>query len=241
MRKIFNYRKTQTMQHMSLAKSFVRAITGTGNDGFHVPVSEIRNALSMGSDRYAEADITDDFMLLYCLGIGGLYHGYMAKPAIAVYSDPDKKLPFWEQNPPPDENGTAFPPDRQLATSAAIIASEYRLPFGRTALIAMVRSELVGQSVLYRDTVVFGLYGTYDTYGNGKNFKFKKILVPAIDEYGCMNGLREVDLSNPKEIGTALTYLKSCKDRIFDGSPLFARDNWKQISKNGSAPAPRVP
>lgn len=228
------------MQHLFLAKNFVRAVTAT-KDSNPVHVDEVRDALGLDSGRYAEADITDDFMLLYCLGIGGLYHGCMAKPAIAAYSEPDKKLPFWDQNPPPDENGTAFPPDRQLAASAAVIASEYRLPFGRTALITMARSELAGQSLLYRDTVVFGLYGTYDTYGNDKNFKFKKILVPAIDEYGCMNGLREADLSNPKEINAALVYLKSCKDRIFDGSPLFARDNWKQISKSGTAAAPRIP
>lgn len=198
-----------------------------------VPLSQIREALGLDSDRYIAAEEGDDVLLLDCLGIDGLYHGHLSEPAIAAYSDPTRKTPVWVQNPPPDETGLGFPPDGEMGTSAAMLVSEYCLPFGRTALVAMVRTEL-GRFSLYRDTMVFGLYGTY---GDDKNFKLKKILVPRIDRYGCMDGVREADLSNPAEINASLLFLSLCKSKIFEGSSLFARDVWKQLLRNSAPPS----
>lgn len=198
-----------------------------------VPLPRIREALGLDSGRYVAAEIGDDVLLLDCLGIDGLYHGHFSNSAVAAYSDPARKTPVWLQNPPPDETGLGFPPDGEMGTSAAMLVSEYRLPFDRTALVAMVRTEL-GRLSLYRDTMVFGLYGTY---GGNENFKLKKILVPRIDQYGCMNGVREADLSNPAEINASLLFLSLCKSKIFEGSSLFARDVWKQLLRNSAPPS----
>ena len=201
-----------------------------------VPVSHIHKALGMDSGRYGEAEGGDDVLLLDCLGIDGLYHGLLSEPARAAYSEPDKKIPLWLQNPPPDETGMGFPPDGQMGTSAAILTMEYRLPFGRTALVAMIRTD-IGRLSLYRDTMVFGLYGTY---GADETFKFKKVIVPNIDEYGCMTGLREANIADPREIKSALAYIELCKNKIFESSILHARDLWKGVQKSMALATPQI-
>ena len=207
-----------------------------GQNAATISVSRIRSALGMDSGRYTEAEGGDDVLLLDCLGIDGLYHGCLSKPARAAYSEPDKKIPLWLQNPPPDETGLGFQPDGQMGTSAAILTMEYGLPFGRTALVAMIRTD-IGRLSLYRDTMVFGLYGTY---GADENFKFKKVIVPNIDEYGCMTGLREADTTDPRELKSVLAYIELCKNRIFESSVLHARDIWKGVQKNQPPAAPQI-
>lgn len=197
-----------------------------------IPLNELREALGLDSGRFVTAEAGDDALLLDCLDMNGLYHEMLAGPVRAVYADPGKKLPLWLKNPPPDESGTGFPPDAERGASPAILVCEYRLPFtNRHAIFAVVRSDILKLKE-YRQTAVFGLYGTSD----GANFTLRKLLVPKIDSYRCLNGLQEADVTSPIAVKMALSYLKLCKERIFEGSPLFARETWKLAQNDGPAP-----
>ncbi|MBI4031906.1 MAG: hypothetical protein HY370_09535 [Proteobacteria bacterium] len=215
----------------SLARIINRVFPFKG--GVTVPLSEVYEALGLDSGRYEAAEAGDNALLLDCLNMNGLYHEMLAGPVRAVYADPDKKIPLWLKNPPPDDSGTSFPPDAQMSTSPAILVCEYRLPFGHHALFSVVRGDILKLKE-YRQTAVFGLYGTTD----GKDFKFRKLLVPKIDSYRCLNGLQEAEVTDLIVIKQALSYLTSCKERVFNGESLFARDIWKKTLENKTcAPA----
>lgn len=220
----------------SLVQSFARATRQALGikEKVVIPLSRLEKLLDLGNPRY----VTEEHHQAAAMQYLGLSFSTMGDEvygsARCAYTDEKRKtavtaIVFEDGVPKRDE--------WRVRSSAAIMAADYQSRFMKRTFAVIIRSDIHDEEDLF-ETMVFGLHGTCDKNGN---LKVKKIMVPEIDEFRRMKGLREADVTDPAEVETALSYFELCKKQIFDGGPLRARDNWREVSERKTPPASPAP
>lgn len=193
-----------------------------------IPLARLHDALSLGDARYEDEEHLQPLVMSYLnlpintrgADIYGSAHRAYAEPQRRIVK-PGKPSPNIEESL-----------NEHIPSSAAILTADYHLGFGHRAFLVVIRSEIKDMDKFY-GSMAFGLYGTY---GQDKNLTVEKLIVPQIDEYRRMVGLTEIELPDPALVEKSLSFIKLCKEQIFKGGPLFARDNWRSLSIDNKAP-----
>ena len=183
-----------------------------------IPFSRIEALLELDSPKYIKLDPTARGIDSY-----GLSRCVYANPEQLIVN-PGKPFSMFENHQ-----------DELLRSSASLMMDDFPMRFGRWGFIVAIRSEIIDTEDIENafNHMAFGLYAIRDREGN---LKVENMLVPQIDQYRRMTSLHQVDVTDPAEVETALSYLTLCKKQIFDGGPLRARDNWREVTECKAAP-----
>ncbi len=194
-----------------------------------IPLARLHTALSLQDAQYEDEEHLQPLVMSYLNLPINARGADIWGTARCAYAEPQRRLVKPGKPSPNIEESL----EEHITSSAAILTADYQLGFGHRAFLTVIRSEIKDMDKFY-DSMAFGLYGTYD---RDKNLTVRKLIVPEIDQYRRMVGLTEIELPDPVAVEKSLSFIKLCKEQIFKGGPLFARDNWRALSDPSSSPA----
>jgi hypothetical protein len=213
----------------SLVASFTRAARGFLGlkEKTVIPLARLHEALALNDPAYEDEEDLQPLVMCYLNLPVNARGADIWGSARCAYAEPQRRIVKTGKPSPNIEESL----EEHITSSAAILTADYQLSFGHRAFLVVIRSEIKDMDNFY-DSMVFGLYGTYD---RDKNMIAKKLIVPQIDQYRRMTGLTEADPSDSVAIEKSISFIKLCKEQVFKGGPLFARDNWRAVSGPSSS------